>query len=153
MPRFETLGSLNFLFLFAQGVRKRGKPTFPQFHLMALWGFLEPLGGDVSSTPIPLVDLEHSFGRSDFSASKPGQVSKKHFLLCGTSPPTIEDRSTNGTYVNGARLVSKTPFVLHHGDRIVLGAADLGTSGSGVAFIFRHVTSSQVSREINPNGS
>ncbi|MGB1287223.1 MAG: FHA domain-containing protein [Aggregatilineales bacterium] len=62
------------------------------------------------------IDLEH-YGAGDKG------VSRQHLMLhAEKSPPVIIDMdSSNGTFVNGQRLIAQTPHVLRSGDEVRIG--------------------------------
>lgn len=87
------------------------------------------------ATPEPLVHTlregdELVFGRNPATANAPlphFTVAKRHALARFTSegPVIIDLFSHCGMYVNAQRVASGRPFLLHEGDRILLGQAQL----------------------------
>ena len=90
------------------------------------YGWLQPLAADAGlAEPLALTAPEQRVGRTELKTSRK-LVSKAHAILAHTAAgaATVEDRSVNGTYLNGARLPQNDPAPLQHGDVVTLLAAD-----------------------------
>jgi hypothetical protein len=92
------------------------------------WAELQPLDGGPA---VALAAAETTVGRDDVPDAKKG-VSKRHFTVSSGTPPTVVDHSTNGLFLNGARLQTSVPAPLEHGDVLTFatrsadGQADTG---------------------------
>ena len=90
------------------------------------YGWLQPLAADAGlAEPLALTAPEQRVGRTELKTSRK-LVSKAHAILAHSAAgaATVEDRSVNGTYLNGARLPQNEPAPLQHGDVVTLLAAD-----------------------------
>ena len=90
------------------------------------YGWLQPLLADAGlAEPLALTAPEQRVGRTELKTSRK-LVSKAHAILAHTvaGAATVEDRSVNGTFLNGARLPQNDPAPLQHGDVVTLLAAD-----------------------------
>lgn len=69
-----------------------------------------------------LPDLEETLDLSRFNAEQHG-VSRHHCLLQRSDlhMVVIDQDSTNGTFLNGQRLLPRQPYVVGDGDRLILG--------------------------------
>ena len=85
-------------------------------------GWLQPLCADAGlAEPHALTAPEQRVGRTELKTSRK-LVSKAHAILAHSAAgaATVEDRSVNGTYLNGARLPQNDPAPLQHGDVVTL---------------------------------
>ena len=89
------------------------------------YGWLQPLSDAGLAEPLALTAPEQRVGRTELKTSRK-LVSKAHAILAHTAAgaATVEDRSVNGTFLNGARLPQNDPAPLQHGDVVTLLAAD-----------------------------
>jgi pSer/pThr/pTyr-binding forkhead associated (FHA) protein len=79
------------------------------------------VAGPVETVVIPLEDGVVRVGRSHSADLRLDDlsVSRRHAILeVGTEPRILDDRSSNGTFVNGARVDQAT---LRNGDEIAVG--------------------------------
>ena len=109
--RFDPIACLD------QRVRRRAAPDRDG---LAPGRYLEVEGPDTTAV-IPLEDAVLRVGRghaADLRLDEPS-VSRRHAILEGGAQPRIlDDRSSNGTFVNGRRVQQAT---LHNGDEIAVG--------------------------------
>jgi pSer/pThr/pTyr-binding forkhead associated (FHA) protein len=109
--RFDAIACLD------QRVRRRAAPDRKD---LAPGRYLEVEGPD-SSVLIPFDTEVVRVGRShsaDLRLDEPS-VSRRHAILEGGSEPQVlDDRSSNGTFVNGRRIQRAS---LRHGDEIAVG--------------------------------
>ncbi|CAK9437743.1 uncharacterized protein LODBEIA_P21210 [Lodderomyces beijingensis] len=93
---------------------------------------------DVNDKPAQDGKITWTFGRSnecDFHLNSSTRLSNKHFsiwLNIGDKSLWIKDVSTNGTSLNGSRLVKGSNYLLNQGDEISVGN---GVSADVVKFI------------------
>src|SRR5439155_21033544 len=78
----------------------------------------------------PLEKLETSIGRaptSDILLSKDKLTSRRHATVSyeNGNYVIVDERSANGTFVNGQQLEEMTPLTLHNGDHIGIGEHEL----------------------------
>ena len=85
------------------------------------YGWLQPLLDAGLAEPLALTAPEQRVGRTELKTSRK-LVSKAHAILAHSAAgaATVEDRSVNGTYLNGARLPQNDPAPLQHGDVVTL---------------------------------
>jgi serine/threonine-protein kinase Chk2 len=99
-----------------------------------VWGRLFPLGSDWSG--IDLIDDDYTFGRSDdcdYCFEEKGCRSNSHFRTFSNVHFKIykqkdnsnyiiflQDKSTNGTFINGEKVGKNNSVVLNHDDEISL---------------------------------
>ena len=88
------------------------------------WGWLEPVHDGARK---PLLGQEVLIGRADIDLALGEEskvVSKHHFrVLRAGEVTTVADMSSNGTFLNGARLEREKDTALCHADLITLGGS------------------------------
>ena len=83
-----------------------------------------------------LLDAEVALGRTSSTTIPDQRVSGVHCRVTplddgGEHVASVTDVSSNGTYVNGAKLEKGKPFKLKHGDRLAL----VNSANGGIEFI------------------
>jgi hypothetical protein len=78
------------------------------------------IGRFYPGSPVPDIDL------APFDADELG-VSREHLLIrCeGESVVIVDNNSSNGTVLNGKRVLPHLPYSVYHGDQLVLGALEM----------------------------
>lgn len=116
-PRFGSIRFRDTLILEIAAVQKRFNFNFSQLNEIVL-GRKDPDTGES-----PNVDL------SEFGAEEAG-VSRRHAIITIRDGVLhlVDNRSSNGTFLNEQRLIAEQPRVLRHGDDIRLGQIILRVS-------------------------
>ena len=104
-----------------------------------LWGRLQPItaGEDgKKASPLPLFSAEHTVGRNELGVDTK-YVSRVHFsvgITQATGGAWLKGSSTNGTFLNGTKLVPGQTNALAHGDIITLVKATEADALAGCRF-------------------
>lgn len=124
------LGDTQFVFLTREEVPEAApplpvtpappQPMTPALRGWQLWHPVAPLQIGLDGTWTIGRGAENALVISDTA------VSSRHACIEVRSgvPAIVDLGSTNGTFVNGARLTPNVPVPLHHGDRLVLGQTE-----------------------------
>ncbi|KAJ7267704.1 kinase-like domain-containing protein [Mycena haematopus] len=125
-----------------------------------LWGYLTPcLSQSIPRVLLPRDSLEITVGRhSDNLVTFPGfKISNRHATIRWNglenvdSIITIEDTSSNGTFINGEKIGKGQQRLLKDGNEVAFGVATRSTEENGAfdyRFIFRDLVSGVVKRAL-----
>jgi hypothetical protein len=116
-PRFGSIRFRDTLILELESAQKQFNFNFNQLNEVWL-GRKDPETGES-----PSVDL------GDFGAEDEG-VSRRHAMIVKRDGVLhlVDNRSSNGTFLNEQRLIAEQPRVLRHGDEVRLGRMVLKVS-------------------------
>ncbi|KAJ7248921.1 kinase-like domain-containing protein [Mycena rebaudengoi] len=125
-----------------------------------LWGYLSPcLSRSINRVDLHRDSLEVTVGRSpNNQVMFPGlKISNYHAVIqwngleYADSVITIEDKSSNGTFINGEKIGKGRQRILKDGNEVAFGVASTSTEQNGLfdyRFIFRDLVPGVVKREL-----
>ncbi|KAJ7282629.1 kinase-like domain-containing protein, partial [Mycena rebaudengoi] len=125
-----------------------------------LWGYLNPcLSTTLSRVELYRDALEVKVGRSTtntvvfpgFKISNYHAIIRWNGLVNAESEVTIEDLSSNGTYINGEKIGKHKSRILKDGNEVAFGVATTSKEHDGLfdyRFVFRDLVTGIVKREL-----